>query len=331
MKFYFKTVIKYLLLFLIGVGILYLAFRGQDLNKIWQEIKTADLFYVIISSLSVWAAYVLRALRWQMLYQSIRYPVTYSNAYHAVMIGLLANLALPRFGEFLRCSVMQKTEKVPVFASLGTVITERLFDVLVLFLSAMALFIFQYDLVISFFHEVILQNIIAAVNGIHYSWLMLCGLLLVLLSGISVYLLRQRAGRRFLRVFISLRQGFGSYGNLKRKGAFLLCTIGIWGLYLLSMYLGFSALSVTRSLHVNAAFTALVFSGFAMAAPVQGGIGVFHWMVGQSLVLFSISFKDGLAYAAIVHSSQVLTVLILGGISLLKIMLAGKKEVFINP
>lgn len=77
MIFDLKTALKYIILFLIGVGVLYLAFRGQDLEKIWQEIKTANYFWVFISAVAVLIAHVLRALRWQMLYQSIHYKVSF--------------------------------------------------------------------------------------------------------------------------------------------------------------------------------------------------------------------------------------------------------------
>lgn len=301
---------------LIGVGILYLAFQGQDLERIWLEIKTANLFYVIISSLSVWVAYVLRALRWQMLYQSIHYQVKFWNVYHGVIVGYLANLVLPRFGEVVRCSVLHKTEKVPIFSSLGTVITERLFDVLVLFLTGLAMLIFQYDLVFDFLYHRIYRNISDYLIQANYIWLAAFGILMLLLCGVLIYFLRQRVSKKLLRIFVSLRQGFGSYSKMKNKWSFLLYTFGIWSFYLISMYFCFSSLPSTSNLHFNAAFTALVFSGFAMAAPVQGGIGVFHWMVAQSLVLYSISFKDGLAYATIIHSSQVLLILILGCLSM---------------
>nr|WP_245227861.1 lysylphosphatidylglycerol synthase transmembrane domain-containing protein [Pedobacter petrophilus] len=301
---------------LIGVGILSLAFRGQDLGKIWLEIKTANLFHVIISALCVLIAYLLRALRWQMLYKSIHYQVGFWNVYHGVIIGYLANLALPRFGEVVRCSVMHKTERVPIFSSLGTVITERLFDVLMLFLTGLAMLIFQYDLVFDFLYHRIYQNITNYFIHLNYAWLVAFGIFMVSLCGLLVYFLRRRVSKKFLRIFVSLRQGFGSYSKMKNKASFLLCTVGIWSFYLVSMYFCFFAIPSTSHLHFNAAFTALVFSGFAMAAPVQGGIGVFHWMVAQSLILYSISLKDGLAYATIIHSSQVLLILILGCLSI---------------
>ncbi|MNK26307.1 hypothetical protein D3C87_446400 [compost metagenome] len=321
MTFDLKTALKYIILFLIGVGVLYLAFRGQDLGKIWEEIKGADFFWVIVSSFAVWIAHVLRALRWQMLYRSIQYNVGFWNAYHAVIIGYLANLALPRFGEIGRCSVINKAEKVPMFASIGTVITERLFDVLVLLLTSVAMLVFQYDIVSDFLYDTLYLNLVKKLSAINYLWLLAIGIAIVLLIVIAIYLLRQKFSQKFLRIFVSLRQGFGSYSKLKQKGLFLSYTLGIWVFYSLSMYFAFSSIPATSGLHFNAAFTTIVFSGFAMAAPIQGGIGVFHWVVAQALVLYGVLFKDGLAYATIIHSSQVLLILILGSLSLTRVVL----------
>lgn len=325
MTFDLKTALKFIILFLIGIGVLYLAFRGQDVEKIWQEIKTANYFWVIISAIAVLMAHVLRALRWQMLYQSIHYHVSFWHAYHAVMIGYLANLALPRFGEIGRCSVVHKAAKVPMFASIGTVITERLFDVVMLFLTSLAMLIFQYDRVAEFLYQTIYLNLAKKLSLVNYWWLVGFGAVILLLIATVIYFLRQKFSKKFLRIFVNLRQGFGSYSKLKQKALFLTYTLGIWFFYLLSMYFAFFSIQATSGLHVNAACTAIVFSGFAMAAPVQGGIGVFHWMVAHSLVLYGISFNDGLAYSTIIHSSQVLLILILGSLSLFFILT--KKEV----
>ncbi|WP_316830684.1 lysylphosphatidylglycerol synthase transmembrane domain-containing protein [Pedobacter aquatilis] len=318
MTFDLKSVLKYIALFLIGIGVLYLAFKGQDLNKIAQEIKNADFLCIVLSAIAIWVAHVLRALRWQMLYQSINYRVHFWNTYHAVIIGYLANLALPRFGEIGRCSVILKTEKVPMFASIGTVITERLIDVLVLLLTGVLMLLFQYSLVSDFLYKVIYTGLVAKAATLNYMWLAVILLLIVILFTALVYFVRARLSRKFLKVMVGLRQGFNSYRKLKNKPLFVCYTFGIWFFYCLSMYLAFSSIQITARLGADAAFTALVFSSFAMAAPVQGGIGVFHWMVSQALLLYAIPFKDGLAYATIIHSSQVLLTLVLGSFSLFK-------------
>ncbi|MCZ4223771.1 lysylphosphatidylglycerol synthase transmembrane domain-containing protein [Pedobacter rhodius] len=324
MAFDLKSLFKYIVLFLIGIGILYLAFKGQDLNKIWHEIKQADFLWVAFSGISVWLAHVLRAMRWRMLYQSISYKVSFWHTYHAVIIGYLANLALPRFGEIGRCSVILKTEKVPMFASIGTVITERLIDVLVLLLSGLLLLLFQYQLVSDFLYHTIYSNTADAIKSLNYFWIIGLFILMVILTTLIIYLIRKKLSKKFLRIFAGLRQGFNSYRKLKNKPLFMVYTFGIWFFYWLSLYLAFSAIQITSGLGFNAAFTALIFSSFAMIAPVQGGIGVFHWMVAQALVLYSIAFKDGLAYATIIHSSQLLLILILGGLSLFSVLLVPK-------
>lgn len=311
-----KTVVKYIFLFLVGIIILYLAFKGQNLNKIWHEVKSANYFWVGISVVTVWFAHVLRAYRWQMLYTSISFKVSFWNAYHAVFIGYLANLALPRFGEIAKCAVVQKTEKVPLFASIGTVVTERLFDVFVLLLTGVALLCFQFDLVFEFLSETIYASVSKKLIGINYYWVIVIILMVILVVVLAIYFLRKKFNNKFLRVLVSLKQGFTSYYKLKNKGLFLVYTCGIWLLYFLSMYFAFFAIDATAHLGLNVAFTAIVFSGFAMVAPVQGGLGIFHWMVAQALLLHLVPFNDGLAYATIIHSSQLLLILVLGSSSL---------------
>ncbi len=304
---------------------MYLAFKGQDIQKIWLEIKTANFFWLGISAITLWLAHVLRARRWQMLYNSIQYRVTLRATYHAVIIGYLANLALPRFGEIARCSVIRKTSHIPVFASLGTVITERLFDVLILLLTSLLMLLFQYSAVASFIHT-IWDGLTEKTAQLNFWWLLIAGTALVFLLFACFYLLKKKFSDRFLRILVSLKQGFGSYSKLKHKKLFLLYTGGIWFLYLLSMYFAFLSLHATENLGLNAAFTALVFSGFAMVAPVQGGIGVFHWMVAQSLLLYSISFNDGLAYATLLHSTQFLLTVLLGIWSLIIVAVKDSKK-----
>ncbi|RZL29988.1 MAG: hypothetical protein EOO96_19050, partial [Pedobacter sp.] len=123
---------------------------------------------------------------------SIDYKVSFLNTYHAVIIGYLANLALPRFGEVGRCSIIHKTEKVPMFASIGTVITERLFDVLVLFITASVMLTFQYDIVSGFLHDAIYVNLISKISAVNYFWL--TGIVALLIIFIVI-----------LRMFLKLR------------------------------------------------------------------------------------------------------------------------------
>lgn len=320
MNFNFKLAIKYLILLAIGFGVLYLAFKDQDLEKIWTEIKQANLYWVCISASCVLIANILRALRWRMLYQSINYNIGFWATFHALIIGYLANLALPRFGEIARCSVLLRTNKIPLSPSIGTVVTERLIDVAILLLMAILILIFQYNLVFDFLYQIIYISLIEKLQTLNYYILSAVCFFLIIGGFFTITYLKSKINKKFLRIFIGLRQGFNSVTQVKSKTLFITYTIWIWIFYLLSMYFCFFSIAPTRNLGFSAAFTALVFSSFAMIAPVQGGIGIFHWMVAKALVLYSIPFNEGLTYATIIHSAQVLITLLLGTLSLTTVL-----------
>lgn len=326
MKLGFRSITRYLFLFILGVTLLYLAFKNQNLLSIWQEIKMANLFWVVTSAFCVVLAHVLRSLRWQMLYKSINYNINLSHAYHGVMIGYLTNLGIPRLGEITRCSTLKKTDNIPIYSSIGTVVTERLFDTLILLLSGFLMLVFQYHLVYNFIYKTIIVSVLKTINGLNYFWLAIIIIVFLTVVLAAFYFIKRKLNHSFLRILVGLRQGFLSYYKLKQKALFITYSISIWFLYYLSMYLAFYAIEQTTVLSLSAAFTALVFSGFAMAAPVQGGIGVFHWMVAQSLLLYGIHLNDGLAYATIIHSSQLLITLILGSISLIIVLTKSSKK-----
>ncbi|MDN3587707.1 lysylphosphatidylglycerol synthase transmembrane domain-containing protein [Pedobacter aquatilis] len=320
MNFSFKLATKYLILLAIGFGILYLAFKDQDLEKIWAEIIQANLYWVCLSASCVLIANVLRALRWRMLYKSINYNIGFEATFHALIIGYLANLALPRFGEIGRCSVLLRTEKIPLSSSIGTVVTERLIDVAILFFMGLLILIFQYHLIFDFLYQTIYLNLINKFQNINYYVLIVIVLVLIIGGFFIIRLLKSKINKKFLRIFVGLKQGFNSVTQVKSKTLFTIYTIGIWVFYFLSMYTCFFSIHSTQNLGFSAAFTALVFSSFAMVAPVQGGIGIFHWMVAKALVLYSIPFYEGLTYATIIHSAQVLITLILGTVSLIIVL-----------
>jgi len=315
-----KLATKYLILLTIGFGILYLAFKDQNSEKIWAEIKQANLCWVFISATCVFIANILRALRWRMLYQSINYNVGFWSTFHALIIGYLANLALPRFGEIARCSVLLRTNKIPLSSSIGTVVTERLLDVAVLLLMGVLILLFQYNLVFDFLYQNIYLSLLDRLQTINFYVLAAICFAMIIGGFFIISFLKSKINKKFLRIFIGLKQGINSVTKVKSKTLFTFYTVGIWIFYFLSMYTCFFSIPSTQSLGFSAAFTALVFSSFAMVAPVQGGIGIFHWMVAKALVLYSIPFNEGLTYATIIHSAQVLITLLLGTISLITVL-----------
>lgn len=312
----YKSAIKLTILLFIGILILYVVFKGQDFSKIWKEVKVANPFWILLSLAFNILANIVRALRWQMLYKSIGYKnIKFLNILSAIFVGYLANLALPRFGELVRCKAIEDKAKIPLFLSLGTVITERLFDVLVLFIAIIILFVFQFNFIEVFFYQNFYQPLSAKLSTSQLLLLITgCCLLLVIVAGFFLLFFKGRLKRKLLKIYMLLKEGVTSYQKLNKKALFFVYTSVIWGFYILSVFAAFYALESTAQLNFGAAFTTMVFSSVSMAAPIQGGIGVFHWMVAKCLLLYGVAFTDGLAYATLVYGIQLVPIVVFGGI-----------------
>ena len=126
------SIIKYLFLLAVAGGLLYLAFRGVDLNKMVKSIAEANYGWLSVSVIVSLVAFVSRAYRWNLLIEPLGYEPKLSSTGYSLMVGYLANLAVPRLGEVSRCGSLSKAEKIPFNSLLGTVIVERVMDVICL-------------------------------------------------------------------------------------------------------------------------------------------------------------------------------------------------------
>ncbi|WP_310392988.1 lysylphosphatidylglycerol synthase transmembrane domain-containing protein [Hymenobacter sp.] len=315
------TVLKYTLLLALSGALMVYAVRGQDLSRIGHYIATANYFWLgVTMTLSV-LGYLSRAYRWQMQLTASRHQVPFWEVYHAMMVGYLANIVLPRMGEVIRCSVLRRTSGVPVEVSLGTVITERVIDVLVLGLLLGAVLLLDFDKFWAFIQGLFAdqydslaanRGVLLAVAGIGALLLLVFGYLLVR----NLEKLRQNA--LFVKVVAFVRgllAGVFSVLRLNNKGVFLLHTFFTWLVYFLMDYLAFLCFPETYDLGMRAGLAVLTFGAFGMAAPVSGGIGVFHVLVQSTLLVYGVSKEAGIAYALVVHGAQTLLVVVLGGIS----------------
>jgi len=313
------TLIRYLIFLIIGLLLLYLAFKGQDLNKMISDLKGADFTWVFISVIASFLAHIIRAYRWNLMIGSLGHGTPpLLNTLNAVILGYLANLAFPRMGELARCSVINKSDNIPVIKLLGTVIAERMVDLLMLgFVFALAILL-EFKLLSGFLYKHILIKLSGRTGDI--ALLIFAFLVLIMIITFFFILMKKKnwgISNRILNFFSGMKTGMLSVKNLDNKTAFVISSMFIWLLYGLSSYLCFFALSATSSLGPGAALSTLVFGSLAMIAPVQGGIGAFHWMVSEGLTIYGISKIDGLSYALLAHTTQTLIILIIGSLSLI--------------
>jgi len=314
-------IVKYVVVLGLSVFLMWYALKGIDFDLLRAQIYQTNFYWLGLSLTVALSGFLSRAYRWKMQLQPINPKVTFTNTYHAMMIGYLANLVLPRMGEVFRCSILKKSSDIPIQASFGTVITERLID-MVMLLSLMGIaFLVEFDRLHTYFlslftdrYNSVQQNstLIYVVVGV----LVVGGLALII--ALVFFLNSLRQNKFYLKVEALVRgflNGIFSIAKLDNKPVFIAHTLFVWLTYYLMGYLSFFALPATAGLSPMAAFAVLVIGSLGMSVPVQGGIGVFHMMVTNTLLLYGVAKEAGMAFALINHTSQTLMVVLLGGIS----------------
>jgi len=321
---------------MLGLVILFFVTRGQDLDKVWDEFAKANYWWIILSAGISLFSHFIRALRWRLLIQQLDYNPSVSRVFYSLMTGYLANLFLPRIGELSRCIALRRTDKVPFNELVGTVIAERLFDVITVMVLIGTVTILQFSLLKSYLFKYILNPLFAMVENNYI-------LLIVLIVGglfvfvASVFIIKNKFRKsssdsyvgKSKKQLLGVHNGVLSIIKMKKKWLFLFYTVLLWTLYLFMVYTAFFAISSMGHLDIYAALAILALGTIGIAVPVPGGIGTYHFVVITCLTeLYAISVEPATSFAYISHASQMLIVIMAGGFAWFK--LAMKKSELAN-
>ncbi|MCU0439030.1 MAG: flippase-like domain-containing protein [Raineya sp.] len=336
MKNLLKIFLSYILPLGIGIALFYfVVLPNVDFALIKKIFSEANPLWIILSCLFGLTSHWARGYRSRMLLKPLGYNVGWFTSFLAVMVGYLANLALPRAGEVVRCGTLQKMEGVPAQITFGTVVTERIIDVIILFSLVLLVLVLEFNRISN-----ILFGFISNVwNGIPSDKVYLVvGILgfLVVAGAIGVYVLRNK-----IRVFFQSKvgaflkgiwEGVLSIRKLENKWSFIAFTILIWVLYYLMAYVLFFATPETAVLTPIQGLAILVMGGIGMAMPVQGGVGAYNILVGKTLESYNI-VKDAKqnivlsnTISTFMHIVQTLVILIFGGIAFILVWFIQKKK-----
>jgi uncharacterized protein (TIRG00374 family) len=316
------NVIKYLLLLAISVFLMMYALRSINFAAVKTELAQANYTWIMMTLLLSVAGYLSRAIRWRMQFVPLGFKPSHAHTYHALMVGYLANVVLPRAGEVIRCTFLKRSANVPVNVSLGTVITERVIDLLMLLLCMGITLLLEFDRLKDFFLGIFSERYQGLQQNLQTLYLLAAvGVVGSAVTGWYIYRniskLRENAFFKKLSGFVrGIWLGIFSIAKMEQKGAFIAHTLFIWATYYLTSYLAFFALPGTEGLSWQAGFAILVVGGLGMSAPVQGGIGVYHILVRTALLLYAVPLDKGMAYALVTHTTGALLVVIMGVISL---------------
>src|SRR5579859_1808316 len=269
---------RYVLMMAVTALLLWLSLRGLEVegaNKIdylWNAWKKCDKFYLWLMAGAAVISHVMRALRWKMLLQPTGHVVKLSNSFWSLMTGYLVNLAVPRGGEVSRCYTLYQLEKTPVEISFGTVVTERIADVLCLLVLIAFSFYVEWEKLMAFS-----STLDFSAGHVALSPWLLVAVVFGLLFLVAIYLLRKN--EKLMKIIHGFKEGLLSVFQLKHKWLFVFYSLTIWSLYFLMSYLVLLAFPQTSHLGFSAVVTLFAIGSIAMATPLPGGAGSYHVLV----------------------------------------------------
>lgn len=318
----------------LGALLLYFAFRGIAMDELFNTLSRANFWWIGLSLFFAGISFFSRARRWVLLIEPLGFRPGFWNTYHSLMIGYLSNFALPRLGEVTRCVTLGRREKIPVDSLIGTVIMERVTDLVMLFLILLVLLLSWMEKFGAFFSDQVFeplkQKAVESFGGTVYFWLLVAGGFLAVFF--LAYILRKQLARfvlvRKIREIIrGVADGLKTIYKMKRKWEFILHSVVIWFFYILMTWVVVFSLEETSGLTFIDGMFLLVIGGLGMAAPVTAGFGAYHWITSRGLVfVYGLPLELGGAYAILAHESNSIFTILLGAISYAILMLTRRNR-----
>lgn len=341
MKINFKSIIKYIIILTATGALLWLSLNSIEekegetklgfIIEVWQVANKPLMF---LSAFVAIISHLIRAERWRLLLSPLNYKVGLSESFMSVMVGYFINLLIPRGGELSRCYNLFRLNKIPINISFGTVIVERVVDVVFLLSLITLSFFIELDTLISFFKSLNLSfdanRFIPSLGTIA----LLITIVVMLIFSIKILLAKKR--KMFLRIAVKFREMFRGIKEggkailkLEKRGLFIIYSLLIWVCYYLMSYIVMLAFPDTENLSFLAALTIFVIGGIAMAIPLPGGTGSYHVLVPAGLVfLYAIPQDKAVAFTVIFHGWQTIVIIIVGASSLLISQFRRKHKIY---
>jgi len=320
-------ILRFILFLSLGIFLLWYttaSLSKEDLKKVEELVLQAKLLFVIPSIAALLLSHYIRALRWKMMMDELNRKPGILNVFLSVLVGYFLNLVFPRLGEVAKCSLLGRYEKMPVDKLIGTIVAERLIDLVCLFIVILLTVFTQINRVGSYATE-LFDKLITKANESYISVIIV--LFASISIGIFIYKLFKKSKwlKSVQSFFAGIKEGLFSIQKIKRKRLFLTYTFFIWFLYLFSIRIGFYSLTETVDLSWVPSLTILTFGSFAMIA-TQGGVGAYQLAVQKTLGLYGINEISGLAFGWLLWSVQTFILLIVGPISMLLLFIFNRNK-----
>jgi uncharacterized protein (TIRG00374 family) len=331
MKKRLSTILQYL--FFLGLGIFLVWWSIRELTvadkfQIKQALQRARYWLVIPVFAILFLSHYVRGMRWRLLMEPMGYMPSMTNTFFAVMIGYLANQAVPRLGEVLKCTVLARYEKIPADKLVGTIILERIIDAITLLLIFGITLAIQpglYTQIMDTFFTSSKEKDVEKMPG----WVLLLIIIGIIAFLIGLWMIIKKknlrdVGALFKKILSRIWQGISAIQHLRKRGLFIFLTLVLWSLYLVGGLLGFHALQETSHYGIREAFTVLSAGSVGMIV-TPGGIGAYAYILEKTMQLYGLPKGIALAFGWLLWLAQTVVILIGGLISFVAIPWYNKK------
>lgn len=323
-----KTVLQFIIFLSLGVFLIWFSSRSfteDEITKVKQLVFNAKMGVVTPCIIILLLSHYCRAIRWKMMIKPLGKQPKTINVFLAVLTGFFFNLLFPRLGEVMKCTLLGRHEKIPVDKLIGTMVAERVIDLICLIVVIVLTISTQMTLVGTYASELfdqVTSKIKTSPGSLVFIFSTFLGLFLLI-----IWLFKRSAksplSLKVKELVRGVAEGLSSIRKVENPLYFLLYTLAIWFLYLSSIRVGFYALADLVQLGWVPSLTILTFGSFAMIA-TQGGIGAYQFAVQKTLMLYGINEVSGLAFGWLLWSVQTVMLFFTGPISLLLLFTLNK-------
>lgn len=308
-----KKAINIAIPFVLGGSILWWMYRNTD----FQEIENTVLYkmdwgWMLFSLVFGVTAQLFRGIRWQQTLEPIGEKPRWSDCIHAVFISYASSLIIPRSGEFARCAILTKYDNVSFTKALGTVVTERVIDSLLILVITAAVILSQFPVFNTFFDHTG-TNLEQTLREFTTTGYIVTAICFVITIGFIWLILKKFTLMTKLKAIVAnIKEGVLSLKDVKNKWLFAFYTIAIWASYFLHYWLTFKCFNFTEELGFTAAIVSFIVGSISVIVPTPNGAGPWHFAVKTILVLYGVASVNAEAFALIVHTIQTALVPLLG-------------------
>ncbi len=311
-----RKISNILLPLLLGGLILYWMYRDFDFQSVKDVLLNEMNWWWMLASFPFCImAQMFRGWRWKQTLEPMKEHARTTHCFYAVFVSYAASLVIPRIGEFTRCGILARKDGVSFAKALGTVVTERAVDTLVLLIIIMCIVLVQLPVVLSFFSTTgtkldALTEFFGQFSATGYVVTIICGI--ALLTSLYLLLKRLEFYGRIKATLKGLKDGVLSVKGVQNLPLYIMYSVGIWVAYFLHFYLTFFCFTETSALSLSCALVSFAVGCMAVLVPTPNGAGSWHFAVKTVLIIYGVSESAALFFVLIVHAIQTMLVILLG-------------------